>query len=59
MLLINTVFNQLATKVNCLEDKIPNTAGFINESNYNFEKPNPEERLKMLMKNTQRYCFSY
>lgn len=52
MLLINTVFNQLATKVNCLEDKIPNTAEFVNESKYNFEKPNPKERLKMLMKNT-------
>ena len=56
----NTNFNTRNTKVNNLENKIPdtNTYWFIHINQYNTAKQNLEKKMEMLIKNTRYEWFS-
>ena len=54
----NTKFNTLKTKVNNLENKIPDATTLIYINQYNTDKQNLEKKLEMLIKNTRYKWFS-
>ena len=61
----NTKFNTLKTKVNNLENKIPDATTLIHINQYKTDKQNLEKKNRMLIKNTRyewfsdHYCFAH
>ena len=48
----NTKFNKLNTKVNSLENKIPDRSTLIHINQYNTDKQSLEKKLEMLIEST-------
>ena len=49
----NTKFNTLKTKVDNLENEIPDATTLIHINQYNTDKQNLEKKLEILIKNTR------